>query len=480
MRRILVWFRSDLRIHDHEALATAVRKADEVIPCYCFDPRQFARTGYGFPKTGAFRTQFLVESVENLAAQIRRRGGKLLIAVGHPEEVIPRLAAEHRAEAVYAHKEATDEEVRVEDALEKQLWRQRIPIDYFWGHTLYHADDLPFPLKNLPEIFTDFRKQTERYVQVRAEFPAPEKIRVPALLPDTPVPSVNDFGLPRPVPDERAVLTFVGGETEGLERLKYYLWETDLLRHYKETRNGLLGGDFSSKLAPWLATGCVSPRRIYQEVKRYERERVKNDSTYWLVFELLWRDYFRFVARKHGNALFKAGGIRNAAVQESQLFGSETFERWRNGQTGVPFVDANMVELRQTGFMSNRGRQNVASFLVKDLKADWRAGAAWFESQLLDYDPCSNYGNWNYVAGVGNDPREDRYFNVVKQAHQYDPAGEYVKHWLPALSRIPAPHVHTPYLLPPDELAGYGVRLGEDYSRPLVRLEPRKNEQMSK
>lgn len=471
MKRILVWFRNDLRLHDNEALSAAIRKADEVIPCYCFDTRHFAGTPYGFPKTGPFRAQFLVESVADLSRQITALGGKLVVRVGNPEEIITKLAAEYQADAVYCHKEVTDEEVKVEEAMEHSLWKNRVPLTYFWGHTLYHLDDLPFPMKNLPEVFTDFRKQVERYVKVREPLAAPDRIKVPRELTNSNLPSVRDLGLPEPVRDPRSVLPFRGGETEALDRLRYYLWEQDLLKNYKQTRNGLVGGDYSLKLSPWLAAGCISPRQVYAEVKRYEKQRVANDSTYWLVFELVWRDYFRFIAKKHGNALFKLGGIRDLPVKEpKKLFNEDNFECWRNGETGIPFVDANMVELRQTGFMSNRGRQNVASFLVKDLRVDWRAGAAWFESQLLDHDAASNYGNWNYVAGVGNDPREDRYFNMAKQASMYDAKGEYVKLWLPQLASVPAPQVHAPHLLSEAELQRYGLRLGLDYPHPIVEI----------
>ncbi|MFN3345543.1 MAG: FAD-binding domain-containing protein, partial [Chloroherpetonaceae bacterium] len=209
-------------------------------------------------------------------------------------------------------------------------------------------------------------------------------------------------------------------------------------------------------------------RTIYEAVKRYEHERIANDSTYWLIFELIWRDYFRFISLKYGNRMFKKYGIKNQPVGWSQ--DEAKFQAWAEGKTGVPFIDANMRELSATGFMSNRGRQNVASFLVKDLKVDWRMGAEWFESLLIDYDVASNYGNWNYVAGIGNDPREDRYFNPLRQAAMYDPNGDYVRHWIPELSHVPAPFIHEPHKLSPMEATLYGVELGKTYPRPMVKL----------
>jgi deoxyribodipyrimidine photo-lyase len=207
-----------------------------------------------------------------------------------------------------------------------------------------------------------------------------------------------------------------------LARIREYFWETKNILKYKQTRNGLIGPSYSTKFSPWLAFGCISSRYILSEVQRFEAEVQENDSTYWVWFELLWRDYFRLVAMKFGNEIFKETGITRGSkttatpkwIQGQE--GKRRFEAWSQGTTGVPFVDANMRELKATGFMSNRGRQNVASYLVKDLQVDWRMGAEWFESNLLDYDPCSNYGNWLYIAGLGNDPREDRYFNVIKQA----------------------------------------------------------------
>jgi len=262
---------------------------------------------------------------------------------------------------------------------------------------------------------------------------------------------------------------YKGGETEGNKRLKSYLWERGLLDTYKETRNGMLGDAYSTKLSAWLAIGALSPRKVYEEVKQYEQERIRNKSTYWLIFELLWRDYFRFIAKKYGIRLFQVSGIQDKGIDYRNDIA--IFERWKNGETGVPFIDANMRELNASGFMSNRGRQNVASFLIKDLKVNWTWGAAYFESLLIDYDVCSNWGNWNYIAGVGNDPREDRYFNIMSQAKRYDPQGRYVRHWIPELAELIGKKVHYPTEIEPQHLEEAGVDLGKDYPRPLVSFD---------
>jgi deoxyribodipyrimidine photo-lyase len=241
------------------------------------------------------------------------------------------------------------------------------------------------------------------------------------------------------------------------------------LKNYKETRNGLIGTEFSSRFSAWLALGCISPRTIYYEVKRYEKERKKNDSTYWLVFELIWRDYFRFISKKHGEKVFQVAGIKNQ--MDSWRRDRAEFQRWSEGMTGVPFVDANMRELNQTGFMSNRGRQNVASFLVNDLGIDWTWGASYFESQLIDYDVCSNWGNWMYVGGVGNDPRENRYFNILRQGKNYDKNGNYVRTWIPELAAIKGFDIHQPQEMSGSKLKELKIQLGSTYPHSMVQME---------
>ncbi|KAJ0090680.1 hypothetical protein Patl1_12726 [Pistacia atlantica] len=378
----IVWFRNDLRVLDNEALYKAWISSEMVLPVYCVDPRLFNATyNFGFPKTGALRAQFLMECLADLRKNLMNRGLNLLIQHGEPEEIIPSLAKSFGAHTV-------------------ECMHKRKPVS------------------------------------VEAKCTVRGCIRVPTSL--GPAPSVGDWGC---VPSTEQLglqsqkaslyvsrgMKFMGGESAAVGR--------DLLRVYKETRNGMLGPDYSTKFSPWLASGSLSPRYIYEEVKRYERERHANDSTYWVLFELIWRDYFRFISVKYGNSIFHLGGPRKLEYKWSQ--DQKLFESWRDGCTGYPLIDANMKELSATGFMSNRGRQIVCSFLVRDMGIDWRMGAEWFETLLLDYDPCSNYGNWTYGAGVGNDPREDRYFSIPKQAQTYDPEGEYAAYWLPELQALP-------------------------------------------
>ncbi|TAF64998.1 MAG: DASH family cryptochrome [Cytophagales bacterium] len=430
---VLCWFRNDLRLHDNEMLHKATQKTKNIVAVYCFDPRYYQNNELGIPRTGYLRAKFTWETVLNLKKNLQNIGSDLVIKIGKPEEIIPELAQKHQCSWVYSSQEFTAEELQIEQQVEKKLWQQGINYETFYTSTLLVPLDLPFPMSALPDVFTQFRKEVESSSKIRPCYPAPTMMNA---LPEAlqaeaqKIPTLKEItNIDEPPHDRRAVLSFEGGENAALARLQVYFWEKKLLSRYKETRNGLLGADYSSKFSTWLAVGAISPRKIYEEIKLYEQKIIKNDSTYWLVFELLWRDYFKWVAKKYGNRIFQLQGLQRPKNVEWRQ-DKTLFQRWATGNTGVAFVDANMRELNLTGFMSNRGRQNVASFLTKDYKINWTWGAMYFEAKLIDYDVCSNWGNWAYIAGVGNDPREDRYFNIEKQAKQYDAKGEYVKLWL--------------------------------------------------
>jgi deoxyribodipyrimidine photo-lyase len=478
--RILLWYRRDLRLHDHAPLYHAQQQQAQIIPLYCFDPREFGTTAFGFPKTGALRGQFLREAVQDLRQSWRQNKGDLLLRIGQPEKLIPELCRAWQIQAVYWHRAIASEERTIEKRLEKALQRLGIQCVSFWDQTLHQPEDLPFSIPELPEVFTQFRQAVEKFSEISPPLPTPQTfLPLPENLEQGELPTLETLGLTPIIPDPRGVLPFVGGETTGLKRLQAYFWQGDRLQTYKQTRNGMVGADYSTKFSPWLALGCLSPRYIAAQVRDYETTRIANDSTYWLIFELLWRDYFRWIAVKHGNKIFHPAGLQGVAIpwRVDQV----DFELWRTGQTGIPFVDANMRELLLTGFMSNRGRQNVGSFLTKNLGLDWRLGAEWFESQLIDYDVCSNWGNWNYTAGVGNDARGFRYFNIPKQAKDYDHKGDYVRLWLPELAALPGELIHQPWLIAPQELGDrHGIILGETYPKPMVDLQEsvRINEQI--
>jgi len=428
MKTAIVWFKTDLRLEDNETLVKAIAQSDQIVPVYCFDDSHFEITEFGFKKTGSFRAQFLLESLSDLDASLRKIGSGLLILKGKPEVEIPKIVQQYKAFKVFAKREVAYEEKQTEQWVQNELFKQKCELETFNTSTLYHAQDLPFSIKDIPDVFTNFRKKIEKESTIRAIFEKPLKIISPEI-PTIKLPSLADLGLDFVAIDERAAIHFKGGETAAKERLKHYFFGTKSISKYKETRNGLVGADYSSKFSAWLALGCISPRFIYHELKKYEAQFGDNDSTYWLTFELLWRDFFRFMFKKHQSKMFMPSGL-TSEKDIPKAVSQKLLTNWINGNTQVDFVDANMLELKLTGFMSNRGRQNVASYFCHDLKLDWRFGAAYFEQQLIDYDECSNWGNWAYIAGVGNDPRDNRYFNIEKQASMYDKDKSYRNLWL--------------------------------------------------
>lgn len=423
----VVWYRNDLRVKDHQSLFLATHSHQRVIAYYSFDPKHYQSTPYGFKKTESFRAQFLIETLTDLQKALKALNITLVISQKSPETELPTLAKKWDVSHIYLQKEWTSEEQKTLKEVQNNCISDVIFSEHF-DQFLFHPNDIPFEIDQLPEVFTQFRKKCESKASVRSLVSDAHSMPKENLLSKSySIPSLNDLGLKNIPQDTRTAFPFTGGTQTGENRMRFYGWESKKLSYYKKTRNGLLGADYSSKYSAWLANGSLSPRMIYWDLLEYEKSIIKNSSTYWLFFELVWRDYFKYISLKHQNRIFLLGGIKNRDYNWKK--DKNTVEQWVEGQTSEPFVNANMLELKNTGWMSNRGRQNVASFLSKELHIDWRIGAAYFEAMLIDYDVHSNYGNWMYVSGVGNDPR-DRKFNIKFQSERYDPKGAYQKKWL--------------------------------------------------
>ena len=422
----LVWFRNDLRVNDNESLTNAANENETVIAVYCFDPRHYEETKFGFKKTEKFRAKFLIESVTTLKENLEKLNITLLVYQQKPEDSIPEIIAQNGINSVYFQEEWTSEEMEVLENIKLKI-PDSVLFKASYNQFLFHPEDIPYVIQSIPNVFTKFRNQCEKLTKIRPEFTVKPLCKENFIANETIIPTIQTMGFTDFEMDSRTAFPFRGGEDEAVKRLQNYFWETKKLSVYKLTRNGLIGADFSSKFSPWLSNGSISAKTIYWEIVKYEQQVVKNDSTYWLIFELIWRDYFKYISIKNGNSIFKIGGIleKNYDWKTNQ----SSIKNWINGTTVEPFVNANMIELQQTGWMSNRGRQNVASFFAKNLYLDWRIGAAYFEAMLIDYDVHSNYGNWMYVSGVGNDPR-DRKFNIPLQAKNYDGESKFQKLWL--------------------------------------------------
>lgn len=444
--RTLLWFKQDLRLDDHPALQAGLH-AECLLPVFVFDPRLLQLGEFGCRRLGVHRARFLLESLTALDGALRQRGSHLLVLPGAAEQVIPRLVEQFALQQVLTLEEIAPHERAQLRGVQRQL--AGVPLQQAPGNGLLRGEELPCPVTQLPQAYSQFRNLVEERLLVFQPRPAPD--RLPPL-PDgaaallQALPTLSQLGLGEPLSVPNSAFPFSGGEAAAQARLRDYLWNGQGVRRCKETRNGLIGSEYSSKFSPWLANGSLSARRVLAELRRHEAQYGRNDSTQCLWVELLWRDFFRWTLARHGAALFRAAGMKATARAPQQL--DERFERWCRGATGMPFVDANMRELAATGFISKRGRQVVASYLINDLQQDWRHGAAWFEEHLLDYDPASNWGNWAYLAGVCSDPRRARVFNALRQARQYDPDASYVSLWMPELRSVAAHLRHTPFLLP--------------------------------
>jgi deoxyribodipyrimidine photo-lyase len=428
MKTSIIWFTTNLRIHDNKPLLEAIAHSDQILPVFILDKSNFESTQFGTKKMGDFRLKFLLESLDALDQSLKELGSGLYFEVGDTKEIITSLVEKYHVSSVYVTEPPAYEEKKLVEEIEKRCWFKKCTLNTYETTTLFELNELPFPLKNLPDVFTKFRTIIEKECIVKSPLPAPLSIKSPAFEPFR-ISEELQGEIARLSKDDRSAFPFLGGHLAAHARLNSYFFETNSVSKYKETRNELIGADYSTKFSPWLALGCISPREIIEQLNTYETEVVKNESTYWVYFELLWREYFHWAMRKYGEKFFFSNGIKaqSPLVRKIQM---EQINIWKNGQTGNEFVDANMRELMCTGFMSNRGRQNVASYFCNDMQLDWRFGASYFEEQLLDYDVCSNWCNWAYIAGVGNDPKGHRTFNLEKQAKEYDKFNNYRTLWI--------------------------------------------------
>ena len=427
-KTILVWFRNDLRIHDNEILLEATRKADKIIPVYCFDPYYFNKNLSGNSKTGNIRARFLLESVADLKKNLQNIGGELVIRIGDPAEILPQLAQQYQVNEVYHHREVAFEETNISERVEAALWKIKLNLKHFIGHTMYHKEDLPFPIKDIPDSFATFKKKVERDSTVRPPIKTPDTIKTPLVVDSGELPSLENLGLTEPLDDSRSAFQFKGGETEGLRRLNDVCSGNGQSEIIKGARNVYTDADNSSKLSAWISLGCISAREVYRAI--LDNQSSENMlRTNQVILDLLWRDYFRFMFKKHGQKFIaaKSTGETSGTSGCDQLF-----ESWKNGETGIPLIDAIMHKLNATGYITNYGRQIVAGYLINELKIDWVKGAAYFEEKLIDYSPASNWGNWAFLAGVNN-PLESRYAIVAKATNELETKSDFIKTWLPSV-----------------------------------------------
>ena len=423
MKKSIYWFRKNLRLRDNPSLFNAINDNDEIIFIYIIDLQTYNPNGLDIHEIGDFRKKFMMESVLDLEKNLKSKKIHLHVFEGDKFKILEEIRSSHGIDTIYCSKEVG----WYEEEDEKKLIDKNFELIMSEDPHLIEERELPFNLDNLPLIFTPFRKKVEKNSKIRNEIK--ELPTIKKAIVSTDLKFLSKIEVNNIINHSNTAYPFEGGERNALERLKSYLWESHNIAKYKETRNGLIGTEYSSKFSAYLSTGSISPVTIYHEIKKFEREVKKNSSTYWLIFELMWREFFRYVTKKGKKNIFKINGINGNIFNRNFNSDIDLFKKWCDGETGQEFIDANMVELNSTGFMSNRGRQNVASFLINDLDLNWIWGAAYFESKLIDYDVASNWCNWMYMAGVGNNVRNWA-FNPTKQSDMYDKAGKFRSLWL--------------------------------------------------
>ncbi|KAI9642054.1 hypothetical protein NHQ30_009925 [Ciborinia camelliae] len=494
-------------------------------------PYPEARSQLGaFWRCGPHRAKFLAQSVWDLKDSFEKIGSGLSIRVGMVDEVVKGLIEGFeqidgsKVSAVWMTSEEGWEEKREERSMKNICDKARVDFK-LWQDEKYLIDDRDLPFndtKDLPDIYTTYRKSVEPLRNApRPVLPKPENNSLLPFPVDVP-PQHSPFTIPTTYEEIEAALLktinaqplvknppsypensvsvhpFTGGESHAQERLEHLITSGSITA-YKSSRNGLMGTDFSTKLSAYLALGSITSRQIhasmlvfedgsdsdsrYKDVEGYGKG--ENDGTYGVRFELLWRDYMRLCTRKFGPKLFRLGGFK-AEKDHSKWFRLDppkdaiakekvqyVVERFLNGTTGMGFIDASQRECYHTGYTSNRARQNVASFLAKHVCVDWRIGAEWYECILVDYDVSSNWGNWQYVAGVGNDPRgNDRIFNPVKQAFDYDPKAEYVLAWVDELRGVDElGQIFQAWTINDDKKEELGIAQTDMVTRPLKKID---------
>jgi len=400
MKLAIVLFRNNLRIDDNYSLYNACKDSDLVLGLYSLEILKGKI--YDFEKCSIFREKFIKESLICLKNNLLKYNINLSI-IDDIDESLNELSKSYDI-TVYYDKEVGTQESDFEKKLHKYKHKS------FFSQTLVE----PF-IFDYKKSFSHFRKKAEK-----------QNIKKPL----DKISSKNsiyfkslDIEIPKLKIDNSHAILFKGGENEALEHLQNYLPN---IHKYKSIRNEMSGFENSTKFSPYLAIGCISPRRIYEKIKQEESRTFESDSSYWIYFELLWRDFFHLLMKYSGNKLFLKSGIKE--INYNFRKDKKSFDIFFSASLGVDLIDASINELKTTGWLSNRNRQIVASYFIKNLGLDWRVGAAFFESFLIDYNPASNYGNWAYQAHVGNDSTY-RIFDIDKQTQMYN-GNDYINKWL--------------------------------------------------
>lgn len=448
-KRIIHWFRRDLRLDDNTALLAAYAATEAVVPVFIVDDAILRR-----PDTGANRVAFLLDGLRALDADLRARGGRLILRRGRPEEELARLVAETGATAVYFNRDV-EPFALARDARVAARLAGRCAVVGFEDGGLTAPDAVKTKAGTPYTVFTPYKNAvlTQAVPRPRA---APAVFKTPADVPGLPLPTLEELGF-----TTTAALP-PGGEAAARARLDEFI-RTRLSRY--ATERDVLAANGTSGLSPYLRFGCLSPRRAYWAARDALPEGAPGAET-WIA-ELIWRDFYRQILFHF--PYVESGAFKRAYDELAWENNADWFERWCAGRTGFPIVDAAMRQLLTTGWMHNRARMIVASFLTKDLLIDWRWGERHFMTHLVDGDLAANNGGWQWAASTGTDAQPYfRIFNPTAQGKKFDPTGAYIRRYVPELRAVPERWIHEPSRMPPEAQRAFRCVVGEDYPAPIV------------
>ncbi len=453
-RPVICWFRRDLRVHDNPALCHASSSGSPVIPLFVVDTELIA----GIQSDGAV-FDFQAECLRDLSQSIETLGGRLIIRRGRLSEALSRLARETKAEAVYFNRDYEPTALGRDRQATDLLQSLGIEVKAFDDVVVHPPDDIRTAEGGPYTVFTPYATKWRKLDKPKAAG-APSRFDTLRLASD-PIPGADALGRKTLINNP----ALRGGETAARNRWNSFL--RDGLNKYDNLRD-IPSANGTSMMSPYLRFGCISPVRMYADLRGAWLDADENGRRAMAKYvdELVWREfytsvlyYFPFTAERNYRRMFDGF---------NWSFDSMTFAAWKEGRTGFPIVDAGMRQLNATGWMHNRVRMVVASFLTKDLLVDWKKGEEYFSTKLLDMEKASNVGGWQWAASTGVDPRPLRIFNPALQSRRFDPDGTYIKNWVPELRQVPSRYIHEPSRMSAVLQKELGVIIGKDYSAPVV------------
>ncbi|NGZ02047.1 MAG: deoxyribodipyrimidine photo-lyase [Nitrospira sp. WS238] len=461
--RGIVWLRRDLRLHDQPALTAACEECDEVIPLFVFDNPLLQSHQFG-----SACVNFMLGCLQELASSLADRGITLQWRRGDQVEQVIQAAREWKADVVYWNRDYEPGTIERDRLVQQQLARLGLAVRTFKDHVVFEATEIRGATGEPLQRYSAYR--TRWWTKWHATKPAVQsapvaltKAKAATLSAAAPLPTAEELGY------DPVDLAFEPGEQQAQKRLQQFV--DGPIHSYGHGRN-LPAIDGSSQLSPHFRFGTLSPRRAIHDALRSLAKggRVSRPDVLTWVDELIWREFFQQVLTAFPHVA--NGPFRAVLVPPPRSDGHERdrlYRAWCEGSTGYPIVDAGMRQLNQSGWMHNRVRMVVASFLIKDLRIDWQSGERYFMQQLIDADVAANNGNWQWCASTGTDAmRGYRIFNPALQSKKFDSDGNYIRRYLPELVQVPANKIHEPHLMSPEEQDRYGCRVGVDYPAPIV------------